>query len=53
MIKGENQHINIVVRAIIVEEGQLVVTEWKSNTFPSLFLHMLTDVNFMNMGTTF
>ena len=36
MIKGENQHINIVVRAIIIEDGQVVVTEWKSKRWSFL-----------------
>ncbi len=36
MIKGENQHINIVVRAIIIEDGQVVVTEWLSKRWAFL-----------------
>jgi 8-oxo-dGTP pyrophosphatase MutT (NUDIX family) len=36
MIKGENQHINIVVRGIIIEEGELVLTEWKSKRWSFL-----------------
>ena len=28
MILNENQSVNIVVRAIIIEEGELVLTEW-------------------------
>ena len=36
MIKGENQHINIVVRAIIIEDGQVVVTEWMSKSWSFL-----------------
>ncbi|MCP5098909.1 MAG: NUDIX domain-containing protein [Chloroflexi bacterium] len=36
MIKGENQHINIVVRGIIIEEEQLVLTEWKSKRWSFL-----------------
>lgn len=36
MIKGENQHINIVVRALIFEESELVLTEWKSKKWSFL-----------------
>lgn len=36
MIKGENQNINIVVRAIMIESGQVVVTEWKSKRWAFL-----------------
>lgn len=36
MIKGENQHINIIVRALIFEEDQLVLTEWKSKQWSFL-----------------
>ncbi|MCA9925054.1 MAG: NUDIX domain-containing protein [Anaerolineales bacterium] len=36
MIKGENQYINVVVRAIMIEDGQLVVTEWKSKRWSFL-----------------
>ena len=36
MIKGENQYINIIVRALIFEEDQLVLTEWKSKEWSFL-----------------
>ena len=36
MIKGENQYINVVVRAIMIEDGQVVVTEWKSKRWSFL-----------------
>lgn len=36
MIKGENQHINIIVRALIFEEGELVLTEWTSKKWSFL-----------------
>lgn len=28
MIKGENQYINVIVRALIFEEDELILTEW-------------------------
>lgn len=36
MIKGENQHVNVVVRALIFEDGELVLTEWKSRRWSFL-----------------
>ncbi|MCA9957709.1 MAG: NUDIX domain-containing protein [Chloroflexota bacterium] len=36
MIKNENQEVNVVVRALIFEEGELVLTEWKSKRWSFL-----------------
>lgn len=36
MIKGENQHVNVIVRALIFEEGELVFTEWTSKKWSFL-----------------
>lgn len=36
MIKGDNQHVNVCVRGIIIEEGQLVLTEWASKRWSFL-----------------
>jgi ADP-ribose pyrophosphatase YjhB (NUDIX family) len=36
MIKGENQHVNVIVRGLIFEEGELVLTEWKSKKWSFL-----------------
>ncbi len=36
MIKGENQHVNVVIRGLIIEEGQLLVTEWISKSYSFL-----------------
>ncbi|MEM7803217.1 MAG: NUDIX domain-containing protein, partial [Chloroflexota bacterium] len=35
MIKKDDQHINICVRAIIIEDGQVVVCRWKNDAGPS------------------
>ena len=36
MIKGENQHVNVIVRGLIFEEGELVLTEWVSKKWSFL-----------------
>jgi 8-oxo-dGTP pyrophosphatase MutT (NUDIX family) len=36
MIKGENQHVNVIVRGLIFEDGELVLTEWKSKKWSFL-----------------
>lgn len=36
MIKNDNQHVNVVVRGIIIEEGRLVLTEWISKRWSFL-----------------
>jgi 8-oxo-dGTP pyrophosphatase MutT (NUDIX family) len=36
MILGENQQVNVVVRGVIIEEGELVLTEWVDK--PAAFL---------------
>lgn len=36
MIKNENQEVNVVVRGLIFEEGELVLTEWRSKRWSFL-----------------
>lgn len=36
MIKGKNQHVNVIVRGLIFEEGELVLTEWVSKKWSFL-----------------
>lgn len=36
MIKGENQHVNVCVRGIIIEDNQVVLTEWLSRSWSFL-----------------
>ncbi len=30
MVTGENQHVNICVRGLMIKEGKLIVAEWHS-----------------------